>query len=397
MKTVCPLLWNHSFVSTSGSTRPCCRTQSQDITEDWLSANFTHGVNTPAHKTARDQMRNGQWPSACGICKRAEEQFGASSRTKLLEEYNVDYSKEPTIDNITTMDVKFNNVCNLSCIMCNPTSSSKIAEFANTNKNQVPFWMQNRVTGERNWNENGKLEWCKKVIALGNLKVFKTTGGEPFAQKHFWQLIDWCIENEYTYFEIHLTTNGTKFSKPYLKKLLKFRKIKLLVSCDGTDKVYEYIRFGSKWDKFVESIDTLVEFIDANPTKFYSTKLHVVLQALNCHNISDIKRFADSKRFKLSIDVFMHPINTPLAIEALPKEMRFNIIDQYAVEHGHFDGHDLLKFNTEMVMREQSTRKTAKLIDNLLLLDRTRSTNYRDLGNPIARFIDKQVKLSKSS
>lgn len=376
--TVCPLLWNHSYVSTTNSVKPCCRPLPQHCTDEWNNSIFTQGIESPAHAQARQEMREGKWPKICSLCKISENKFGHSARTIYLENTagSIDYTKEPTNDDITSLDIKFNNVCNLACVMCNTGSSSQINAFVKDNKHLAPASMGPSINIE--WMEQEKLQWCKKIISKGKLQIFKTTGGEPFAQKHFWQLIDWCIENNLTYFEIQITTNGTKFNRPYLEKLIKFKRVQITISCDGTEGVYEYIRHKSNWEKFKNNIKLYKEFVDLYPDKFLTTSFHCVLQAYNCHNILDLYKFATMYEFNFSLDCFIRPTNTVFALTAVPLRIRKKLVKKIQnTEH-----EELKKYVYVMQKYSHDKFKTKKLYEQTLNLDKARNTDYRSLKLP---------------
>jgi len=378
MQTACPLLWNHSFISTTSQVRPCCRAKTQHLTPDWKNSNFTDGVNTEAHISARKQMREGKWPSSCTICKVHEKKFGHSARLQYLEEYEIDYTKEPSIEDIQFIDVKFNNICNLACVMCNTDSSSELNKLVKTHANSCPTSMGMFV--DIDWQEQKKLNWCKEIISYGNLKVLKTTGGEPFAQKHFWELIDWCIENSYTYFDINLTTNGTKFNRKFLDKLVKFKSIQLTISCDGTGTVYDYIRFGSDWGKFKQNIVMLNEYVNMHPNTFSTPNLHCVLQAYNCHNIDQLYDYAKEQELNFTLDCFINPYDSIFSIESIPKKIRKKIISKSQLKY--VQDHNIKKYITTMLNTRYNKTLSYDLKKYTYNLDSIRHTNYALINSP---------------
>lgn len=376
MSTVCPLLWSHSFISTTGHVKPCCRSKDNHLSQDWHDANFEQGIMSAAHKTARQQMRQGEWPSACQICKEHEKEFGYSARTQYLEVYDIDYKNEPSY--IESIDVKFNNKCNLACVMCNTESSSKINDFVQAHGKLCPSSMSTYKNID--WQEQKKLEWCKSVISQGHLKTLKTTGGEPFAQKHFWQLIDWCIETEQTNFEIKITTNGTKFNKKFLDKLSRFHSVQLCISCDGTHGVYDYIRYGSDWTSFTQKIKTLCEYVDRYET-FSRPNLHCVLQAYNCHNIHDLYKFSVKHNLEFTIDCYLNPLDSSFNIESIPDKTRRKIIKKSKL--ADVDNKNIQKYVQRMQSARYNPIKAKKLAKDTNNLDILRKTNSNDLGFPI--------------
>lgn len=377
MHTACPLLWNHIYISTTSQVRPCCRSKNEHITDDWNQSVFNEGIESSAHKTARQQMREGDWPACCTVCKNSENKFGHSARHLFLRDFDgLDFSKEPTNQDITQIDVKFNNTCNLACVMCNTDSSSQIYDFVKNYPQFAPASMGPSIV--TNWMEEEKLQWCKKVIVQGNLQTLKTTGGEPFAQKHFWQLIDWCLENNYTNFEVKITTNGTKFNKPYLEKLSKFKQVQLCISCDGTEGVYEYIRHKSSWKNFTKNMALLQKYVEDHADVFITPNLHCVLQAYNCHNVIDLYNFANSYKFNFTIDCFINPTNSLFALDAVPRRIRKKLVRKIKST----EDLELKKYVHMMQNYRHDKSKTKKLYDQTIKFDKARKTNYSMLNLP---------------
>ena len=375
-KTVCPLLWNHSFISTTNEIAPCCRARNEDVSDEWKQAQITDGITSKAHIKSREQMRNGEWPRACTVCKISESKFGKSPRLSLVNEHDIDYSKEPQPNDIRSIDVKFNNTCNLECVMCNASSSSSIASFVEKHIDLAPPSMKRNL--ENDWQEQEKLDWCKTIIAHKRLETFKTTGGEPFAQKHFWALIDWCIEQRHTYFEIKITTNGTKFNKRFLEKLSKFKSVHICISCDGTDSVYEYIRHKGKWDSFVNNVKLFTDYVKLHPNTFQKPNLHCVLQAYNCHNITELYNFAELYNFNFTIDCFIHPKNSVFALDSVPLRIRKKLVKKL-----QYTEHEYLKKYVYMMQNYRHDKfKTKKLFTQTINLDKARNTNYKCLQLP---------------
>ena len=379
MQTACPLLWNHSFISTTSKVKPCCRAKTQHLTTEWKNSNFTDGVNSKAHILARKQMREGKWPASCTICKVHEKKFGHSARTQYLQEYDIDYTKEPDSKDIQFIDVKFNNTCNLACVMCNTDSSSELNQLVKNYKEMCPSSMGDFV--DIDWQEQKKLDWCKEIISYGNLKVLKTTGGEPFAQKHFWQLIDWCIENNLTYFEIYITTNGTKFNRKFLDKLVKFKNIQLTISCDGTGEVYNYIRTGGDWKKFEQNIVMLKEYMNCYADTFSKPNLHCVLQAYNCHNIETLYYYAKEQQLNFTIDCFINPFDSIFSIESVPKKVRKKIISESQLHN--VKDLNIRKYISTMLTTRFNKANSIDLKKYTFNLDNIRQKDYSLLRSPL--------------
>ena len=106
-------------------------------------------------------------------------------------------------------------------------------------------------------------------MVKNGLIYYKVTGGEPMACKYFMECIDWIIENDYAKnMVLFFTTNGIKFNKKLMNKFIKFKQINFTVSIDGTEKIYDYIRYHGSWDKIQKSMDLVQSYKDRYPEKF---------------------------------------------------------------------------------------------------------------------------------
>jgi uncharacterized pyridoxamine 5'-phosphate oxidase family protein len=58
-----------------------------------------------------------------------------------------------------------------------------------------------------------------------------------------------------------VNTNLTIYTEKHKKLFSHFRKIHIIVSCDGYGKSYDYIRIGAKWDIFLKNLKALKKSI----------------------------------------------------------------------------------------------------------------------------------------
>lgn len=315
MSTVCPYLWNHQFFSIRDTGAPCCRSYKEDDRR-WDHVKLEEGLNSDLHKEARQKMRRGEWPAICGVCKRQEDEGTKSGRQIAIELYpDIDYDSEPK--HIVFADLKFNNICNLKCRMCDHVASSSIyEEFKNRPVSEHPKFFKLKPTTV--YDDEFKFNHIKRLIEDG-LETFKITGGEPFAQKYFIKLVDWCIENGYNEnLNIHITTNGTKFNKKLLNKLATFKKIRTIISMDGVGPVYEYIRYPSTWNLLTASLNEFKEYVIKYPAVFEVPAISAVLQTYNIFNIAQICNFCHDMGFYCNIDMNLKPSYSELNSEHLP-------------------------------------------------------------------------------
>jgi len=130
-QTACQYKWTWSTIYLNSlSTASCHRTKLWPIDLD----NFDNFHNVPEKITAREQMLAGQWPGhGCEYCKNIEDAGGLSDRKHSLDNRNltpVELNTDPTATHVTPRIVEIfaQNTCNLSCIYCNASLSSKIQQ-----------------------------------------------------------------------------------------------------------------------------------------------------------------------------------------------------------------------------------------------------------------------------
>ena len=171
----------------------------------WGVFDASKGIHSDKYKLAREQMRKGL-RVPCVKYVRREAKGAEESRTRYLIEYLILLQQRTkTVDSI---DIKFDRTCNLGCRMCNPYSSSFLNKELDKIAQQDRF-AQEETEWDTDYAQDNKLELCKQLVKKG-LKVFKTTGGEPFLQRHFIEFVDWCIENKYNdQLTLKITTNLT--------------------------------------------------------------------------------------------------------------------------------------------------------------------------------------------
>ena len=103
--------------------------------------------------------------------------------------------------------------------------------------------------------------------------------------------------------------------------------MQIIISCDGYGDVFEYIRIGAKWKKFLEKLIFLKKFFSDN-NKSVHLLVNAVIQRDNIHNIPKLYIFL-KKYFQIDI-YFEFLVNPPyLSIENIELEKRDKILRLY--------------------------------------------------------------------
>lgn len=254
----CAAPFIHSFVSTSGKKFLCCAatrwSENMRDLDDWEGEDYQYIRN---HMLTQEE-----WLPDCHDC-RIQESVGEPS---LRQAMNKVWSSagNPSLDHISgnifgvpfSYDLRLNNLCNLSCRMCGPESSSQIAKEAEKNPELWPSWEKKddefKVSlGAKN------IDWIIEEAQF--IKELKLLGGEPSVQPEIKKLLQKLVDIGNTKLRINVTTNGTNVNNEFFNLLKKFEDVWLTVSIDAHPDRLEYIRGGANGKKIWENIKKMSE------------------------------------------------------------------------------------------------------------------------------------------
>jgi MoaA/NifB/PqqE/SkfB family radical SAM enzyme len=202
----------------------------------------------------------------------------------------------PGFDQTKVIDIRWNNVCNLSCRYCNPTDSSEWAKLLH-----IPIETVNRDYVE---------SLFQHVIAhKDTIECAMLLGGEPLMQKHNERLL--TILDTKTKIDI-ITNLSVDLSKNKIYQALKnFQNITWSISMENVGEQLEYIRHGSSWDLMVKNIDTLIQ--DFGSIKIGLLPIYHMWSALH---VKDLVDFAASKGLRTNWQLGFQPFGTPYSTDS---------------------------------------------------------------------------------
>ena len=260
--TYCKLSHSGLYVGTTGSVRQCCIQKSTDSTviTNWADIDSLSKmyIDDKWLSKVRSDLDNGIQNSACSKCWRAEHSKLLSKRQRVNS--NAQYSDQT---DITTVDLRLSNKCNLQCKMCYPGASDQIAKLAlELKENGVHTDLLNTM-GESIYNVDHLLTM---VTDLPNLKYLRLAGGEPFIMPEVEEMLFKLVEMGKTDITIDFITNCTSAKSKIIEVLEKFKSVQLQYSIDAIGDDLEYQRYPASWEK-----------IETNFKKFYNSKCEVNL------------------------------------------------------------------------------------------------------------------------
>jgi hypothetical protein len=246
--TACQLKWNWSTVFlTTGETASCHRTNHHKFDIDKFDFH-----NTPSKVDDRKQMLEGNWPKiGCNYCINIEKAGGQSDRITNLDfpgqHAPVELNDNPIATHVTprTLEIYFDNTCNLKCLYCGPHFSSL------WNAENIKFGDKAFVKDPNLQSNKQKLfDWLK--VNGKHLTNFNILGGEPLYQSELEECLNLFEEYPAPELKLQIFTN-LNAKLDYVKKVTNrvkhlidtgcLREFEVTASLDCWGPQQEYVRF----------------------------------------------------------------------------------------------------------------------------------------------------------
>ncbi len=272
-KTACQLKWAWSTIMLpNGVTSSCHR-----VTPHKFEIKEFNFHNTPEKIDQRNTMLAGDWPAAgCNYCQRIEEtKVGQSDRQFFLNvpdltPTELDINPLATTVTPTILEIYLDNTCNLGCLYCNPSFSSRIdtesKRFGTFNKNGVILTSEYQPVDDQKIILDQYWEWMKNNAS--KLKRLHILGGEPFFQPNFKMFFDFFNNYPCPHTEFNIVTNlalpkhklidyMSQFKELIFNK--KIRRLDITASIDCWGPEQEFTRYGLKLPNWQENFEYLLD------------------------------------------------------------------------------------------------------------------------------------------
>lgn len=250
--TFCVLPWFGKEINRSGIDTPCCLLPRNHSIED-----------------IKASMLRGEKPVECQKCWHLESSGIKSDRQVKNAELDwymdrdLEFIKQDAIDgksNTLMLKIFTSYTCNATCVSCHEHASSSWHQLNNKTFNILPKKKYKSV----DINAVGEQVNLKELVSLSLL------GGEPLYEKKNFDLLERMLEIGNDKVFISIVTNGSVSMTDRQKGILsKFKNLNFSVSIDGTEKVFEYLRYPLKWSSLNENLQffrTLTDKVSANYT-----------------------------------------------------------------------------------------------------------------------------------
>lgn len=243
-----------------------------------------------------DEMMRSQWleeirrsfaedkfPKECVRCKEFEDLNLESSRLHYVTEQ--DRTVKDFGENYLTVSLMLDNICNAACQFCTPEISTKIASLTSNNyqiRDATPYYSN---------------------LPIDRITQIDLEGGEPSNSKNVKKLLKDLPPNLKS---IRINTNCLSFMEELIPIAEQGISILITISTDGVEEVQEYMRWPTKWPKFLSTLRQYEAFAQAYP-KLVNINLHTTLTALNVYDLDNIIEFAKTNNLAHSIAQIAEP------------------------------------------------------------------------------------------
>lgn len=347
-KTFCVMPFTHINIKQKGKLSACWRYP--DWIGDYTQETLVEAWNNKNMRELRRGLLSDERPEGCRSCWDLEKSGVTSTRQAQNTEFsNItesvvrramsdDFSMP--IENLSCIEVRFDNVCNLMCRHCSSDYSSKW-ETAVKKDSSLRAAMIDAGTYKA-WDNPRKLT-DGLIAEIGklseNINYIMISGGEPlYHDKHydFLEKISHNAKNIKLSYNSNLTTLTYK-NKSIIDLWKKFKKISLRVSIDAEPSIYEYVRVHSDLPKVESNIDVLNNELD---NLYLSTTC--TASVLNITRLPKIFEYFNSIGGNIHTSIVQYPDS--LNPRILPKELKEDVTNAW---------------NTWLSTVDENIRKTA--------------------------------------
>jgi len=242
----CPMPWAGMMYNFDGTVKNCIRSDFSkpigNIQNNPIESILLGNENTSRQKSIVDQ----QPVPSCHTCydlERGKKGFDhISDRIFYIRELKNTPTDAYQVGkfNLQAIDIRWTNLCNFACVYCGPEFSSKWSEELKI-RQSVPTQQQ--------------LDDFKNYIYdhADQLQHVYLAGGEPLLMKENLALLEKLNPNT----NIRINTNLSKVDTQVFEEVCKFKNVHWTVSVETTEQEFEYIRFGGRWQDFLENLNAI--------------------------------------------------------------------------------------------------------------------------------------------
>jgi organic radical activating enzyme len=268
-KHFCAAPWTSVYTGEEGIVTTCCKSRTP---LGYTSKNTLEEIsNSEKAKEVRREFLEGKKPEQCGACWQAEEAGGIANNRQfsnwmgasVIDDAIAHTDETGYMDKHfpTWLDLLWTNKCNFACIGCKPSLSSTIAK--NFTK-ELSILHDIDYEKDINWSTNNSEKIDFVVKHSDHIEKIHLNGGEPLMSEDIFEFLEAMI-NKGLHKSIHIWSHTNGSVKKYKgNNILDYfarwgKKCKITLSHDGHGPIGEYIRYGYKDSKWLDTYNNIEE------------------------------------------------------------------------------------------------------------------------------------------
>jgi MoaA/NifB/PqqE/SkfB family radical SAM enzyme len=325
-KTFCIYPWIHLHTYPTGEAYPCCHAEMKPgVVGNCRTNTLAEIWNGAPMQKLRADMLNETPNASCVRCYEQEESGFFSGRRSANKHHGHHVKKlEDNPFEMTYWDIRFSNLCNLSCRSCGHIFSS--SWYKDQAKLAGADWkLRNTVL-----NYAGRTEtdmWEQLEPHLDYVEQIYFAGGEPLLMEEHYNILEELVKRGR--FDVRLIYN-TNFTHTDLKGRSvfeywkQFKSVAVGASLDAMGPRAEYIRKGTKWANVESNREKMLEVCPK--VDFY---ISPTLSIMNAWHLPDFHQaWVDKKLIKpqdLNVNVLQDPVHYRVDIAPMKFKQRLRI------------------------------------------------------------------------
>jgi hypothetical protein len=318
-------------VAVGGVAKPCCEIKGDfgDVRQESIQ-DIWHGQ---VFRDFRAKMLRDERDDRCRKCYEMEETGGASLR-RMFNTIHVRHADRfsghtgavgHVADSMVpmlpfTLDIRFSNLCNFSCLMCGHHASSKwFSDARKMGWTAAPHALISTFTST----EAG-VRALRPLLAT--IETIRFAGGEPLLLEQHYAVLNELIELGRTDVALAYNSNMSELRLGRLNVLAlwsRFKDIDIQVSVDGTGARGELIREGMSWTDFVANVTAVKQLCPHVRMKFAIT-----VSLLNVWALPELHRDLLTLEVAGEHDFYFHVLQEPkyYSVQVLPRHIKSEVM-----------------------------------------------------------------------
>lgn len=376
----CTAPFNGITVRENGDVRTCC--VGSEVIGNLNNNSIQDILQSEKLKTIQKSMVSG--PADLKNCIHCSQQEKHSGVSALRQHYLKFYQDVHSELKLRSLDIRWNNLCNLGCMYCNSTFSSVWEDRRGIRINKPVKQYQDDL-----------LEFI--LDNVDQVKEIMLVGGEPMLMKQNYKLFETLPSDT----RISLITNFSYDLErlPCFEALLNRPKENIVwnLSLENSGKKFEYVRNGASWDQIEKNLRLLNQHW---PDSACVNMVYSVFTAFDLVESIETFHSFNIKKFNLQ-SYFGHPafdiFSMPSPVKKIALDTLTNALQSHT-EKIHPEDRDLYPIdNINHIIHHLQTQPTSTVVtknsfyERVKWCDQWNTTQFQDLWPDVVDLVDQHL------